>query len=265
MPPKDKKVWTFGCKEQLFLEKILREKQVLPTDMPSTVQAKFNEFKDFSPAVFRKNWALTKKRFENNLSSYRDPETYDESSNLSMPEIDGTESSSQQPPSKKFKLDDHSTEVEFVQPPALVNVYTDPDSKQKKCGVSVLLFAGIKEINFDIVKENNHQVFKINYSWPTMMFDTEKMFTSNGEMLWPKLHPMVTGMETALMGVRRNIDEAPQGSISVTLPVEVNTNPESWIKKSNKSKDGAMVFFIIFECLENEYAVSSKSKTFKFD
>lgn len=67
MPPKKNpptKIWKSAGKEQLFLEKLLREQTVLPTDKPMEVQDMFPMFAGFKRDQFRKHWSLTKQKFE---------------------------------------------------------------------------------------------------------------------------------------------------------------------------------------------------------
>lgn len=85
-----------------------------------------------------------------------------------------------------------ATKVEYKQTPVITSVYSDPETKQMKCLVLVLLFSDIKNVEFDVVLGGgNEQLFKITYLWPKSSFEVSEMFKKEGvaEPFVNKIHP----------------------------------------------------------------------------
>lgn len=204
------------------------------------------------------------------VNAYRDT-VHDESSNATtIPEVDGREpvpSTSQagEPMKKKIKLDIPDN-VTYFNSPVSTAGFVDAESKLKKCAVSLQLLNGITEIELDIVEENDDQVLKVTYNWPSHLVNTKEMFRKeDGTLLLPSLHPMVLALENSLMSVRANVEDIPCGTINIKLPVKVKTDVNGWDKMFNKMPNGAIMVFLSFIAEENDYTVTKLSKTLKFD
>lgn len=210
------------------------------------------------------------------VNNYREQHV-DETSNAStvISEVDGTDpqpSTSQMPPlgppRKKIKLDGipEKTDVSFSNPPILSAVFVDPQTKQKKCVISLQLLTGVKEIDLDIVTEEGEQVLKVTYNWPEYLLDAKKMFSRpGGQLMLPAFHPMVLALENSLMSVRSNLEDVPNGTITIKFPTRVKTDPNDWEKLFNKLPNGTVIVFLTFICEENDYTVSKSKKTLTFD
>lgn len=202
------------------------------------------------------------------VPEYRD-EQYDESSNVSgIPEVDGVHlaapSTSQGPPLKKVKLT-HAPTVTYDNSPVLTHIFVDPKTKERKLVVAFHMYSGVEEVKFNIEGEKDCQVLTLNYHWPKTMHSAKGMLTKpDGSLMLPEIHSMFVGLEEALMAHRANINDAPVGSISVHLPVAVKTDLKFIEKFHNKLTDGAIMFYMVFVCADNEYASAESEKTFRF-
>lgn len=203
------KMWTVNCKEQKYLEKLLRDNEIHVGMKPSEIQRKYPIFGGFTQAVFRKHWNKTKMKFDPTSEEhflffkfcviqwkyalllggvYGDGENDDD-----IVEIDGpgagpssSAGASTGPPKKIVRLNEGDNEhnaqqVVFKQPPVITSVFADPDTKQMKCLVIVLFFSNVKNIDFDIVPSERGQLFKISYEWPRIAYVVEEMFTRDGD------------------------------------------------------------------------------------
>lgn len=164
--------------------------------------------------------------------------------------------------------DNKPTNVEFKQPPVISSVYSDPETKQMKCLVVVLLFSDIKSVEFDVVTSgDDEQLLKITYLWPKSSFDVSEMFKKDGiaEPFVNKMHPKFLSTELALQAVRENFEEAPVGTIEVKLPVAVQVEPSTWKQYFNKKNNGNLLVFFEFLCHRNEYVIKKAEKSMSFE
>lgn len=83
------------------------------------------------------------------------------------------------------------------------------------------------------------------------------MFKSNCSN--SKHYPKKLAIENALESVRNNIEEAPEGIITVPLPAKINSDPSSWEKRFEKNNDGNIILH--FECIRREYNIKSSTKS----
>lgn len=146
-------------------------------------------------------------------------------------------------------------------------IYTDPDTKQMKCLVVVLLFSNIKNVDFDVLQGVQEQTLKITYQWPQSSFNVTEMFKKEGAALTfvDKMHPKFLATDMALQAVRENFEEAPLGTIEVKLPVAVQMEPSTWSKYFNKKKDGTLLVFFEFQCIRDDYIISKAEKSISFE
>lgn len=185
-----------------------------------------------------------------------------------IPELDGFSAQ----PEKMLKLSVSQTQskpVEFVRPPVIPCVYTDPDTKHDMCLVVLVFFNGVKNISFDLIQQNDgpEPTLKITYHWPSTMYDVGSMFKNDKDktMLFAKYHPKVLAVDNALKLYRENIEDAPVGHIQVKLPVEVQMDPKTWIKNYNKKSDGSVIVFFEFICIRRDYVITKTEKSLSFD
>lgn len=76
-----------------------------------------------------------------------------------------------EPKRKKNKLDLSNT-VTYSNSPVSTAVFVDATTKFKKC-VSFQLLTGIDEIEMDIAVENDDQVLKVFYEWPSHLVKSQ--------------------------------------------------------------------------------------------
>lgn len=72
-------------------------------------------------------------------------------------------------------------------------------------------------------------------------------------------------VEKALEQYRQNMADSPVAAIEITLPVEVNMDPKTWVKRCNKKKDGGAVVFIELECKRKGYVIAKDEKFLKIE
>ena len=117
-------------------------------------------------------------------------------------------------------------------------------------------------MNFDVNTNDCGHALQVTYSWPSYAYNCDEMFRKEGDYstFVNPLHPKFCAVEKALESVRNNFEEAPQGMIEVTLPVNVQLDPATWKKYFNKKTDGTLLVFFEFLCARNDYIIKKKRK-----
>lgn len=292
------RIWRTDGPETKQLEKLFREKQINYNSKPQTVQSRYQVFKDFSGPVFRKNFNLAKQKccarrklfcvlyifslWVNNLwfcsaDSSNDDEipslldviNAEERESERIAELDGCQAS----PEKKAKIDNEAArkvktlETELL--PILANVYTNPETDSDVCMVVVLLHGGVKGVNIDVVPsaDGPEQTLKIEYPWPKSMYDMSSMFydDENEDMLYEVSSPRVQCIKSALKDCREKVENAPVAKMQLKLPIEVDTNPQTWTKTYNKKADGGVILYLEFNAIRKSYAIAKDEKFVKIE
>ncbi len=184
-----------------------------------------------------------------------------------MEEIDGEKG----PPEKISKIGraESQQKFHFKQAPIIPCVYTDPDTKNEKCLVALVVYAGIKGLNVDVItKENSvEQTLIVTYDWPESMYEVKSMFKNDkdGTNIVDITHPKVLAIESALQQYRTNFEDSPIATVEIKLPVEVNCDPKTWTYNANKKTEGNTVIFTEMECLREDYIISKTEKYIKIE
>lgn len=89
------------------------------------------------------------------------------------------------------------------------------------------------------------------------------MFKKDGanETFISKMDPRYLSTAKALKSFRSNFEEAPVGSIEITLPTTVQKEPSTWKKSFNKKADGTLTVFLEFLCHREDYIISKSEKS----
>ena len=76
---------------------------------------------------------------------------------------------------------------------------------------------------------------------------------------------MILCYKKALTQSRKKIDGAPDGSIRVTLPIKVQTDPRTRAISGKNREDGAHVIVAIFTGFVTEYAIKQANEYVTFE
>ena len=72
------------------------------------------------------------------------------------------------------------------------------------------------------------QTLIVSYQWPELLYNVTGLFDKEikaGTMT--ETHPVVMALKLELEKTRSNISDIPRGSIQVSLPLPVQTNPQT--------------------------------------
>lgn len=201
------------------------------------------------------------------VHEYRDDE--DESSNMSMPEVDGFNMPGPSVPGPsvpgpsvpgtsvqkglKRKFEGDLTIYGHEKEPILKYRFLDPELKQEFLMVIVMLYTGVHNLSFDIQENVEQQSFIINYEWPDLIHNVDELFKIDGQPSVSHLHPQFIGAEAALREFREHIDEKPWGKLIIPLPCKVSTDSNHWVVTFNKKGDGTFAVFFKLPVLETQF------------
>lgn len=156
------------------------------------------------------------------------------------------------------KFDTNEEIHEFGRPPIICDVYKDPESKCDKCVVVLSLFSGASNVSFEL--SENCQTLKIKYDWAKEMYNAASIFIAVNPGI-PNYHPKYIMFENALEKIRSSIDSIPSGAITVTLPIPVQNDSSTWIKKLIPTENGeGKIVYLEFTGFQKKYAVKMEDR-----
>jgi hypothetical protein len=141
--------------------------------------------------------------------------------------------------------------------PILVGTYQDPDSLNDKVIVAVAMFGGSTNINYEVMSDG--KTLKLTFEWPGVMFNVADIFKGVIPTV-PSFHPKYLSLSKELQGARDHIDEAPQATITIDLPISVINESDKMIKRKIDGTDGTKVFILEFTGFAREYSVKKSDK-----
>lgn len=130
--------------------------------------------------------------------------------------------------------------VDHTNYPAIVELYKDPSTEIEVVFLCVCLPGGATNIKIDLNEDGTSVIIK--YKWPALKYKEEKMFKKDCTDAKDKLesyHPKVVAFKNGLEKIRTNIDVAPESSMSINLPIPVQTS--TWTKRGLKEENGTLV------------------------
>lgn len=178
-----------------------------------------------------------------------------------------------EPSFKRPKFDDEEEEhamadfdscVVHRNQPIQMSVYRDPSTQQEKVIIIAMLVGGVCDATFSLVGSGpGTRLARIDYQWPAIAIDIEKIFSHEIADNLPSCHPKIEALKKDLERTRDSIDEVPKGSIEFTLPISVQTVSTSISITGKKNKDGVMMLVIELMAFESKYAVKEKKIVFQ--
>lgn len=148
--------------------------------------------------------------------------------------------------------------------PMLCDIFKDPETQFEKVILAVCLPGGISNVTMEI--SDDGLTVEIKYNWPDCLFDMQDLFKK--QLSSKKIyihHPMVTCLKSSLENVRTRIDAAPEASAVITLPIKVQSTPESWVKWGIMRENGTQVIVATFTGYIKNYNKKISDSTVTFE
>lgn len=164
------------------------------------------------------------------------------------------------------------TEVEldnqfvFHNPPISMSVYRDPDTEIERVIIVAGLPFGAVDVSFSLVGNGpGTRAARIDFFWPSIAFDFEALFGKEIEKGMPKIHPKILALKQDLQHARDSIDDIPNGTIELNLPISVQTSEATISRKGKTQKDGSSVLIVELTAYENSYTTGYGKKKIVFE
>jgi hypothetical protein len=118
--------------------------------------------------------------------------------------------------------------------------------------------------NFHVQLNESGTTATITFDWGKTMYDLESMFDKErNQQALHSYHPKMAAFEKALKRARNAREDTPTGSISVDLPVSVQTDPNLFQFRGKRRNDGTVVVEVEFRCFSESY--NRKSTAVQFE
>ena len=134
-------------------------------------------------------------------------------------------------------------------------VYKDGESLNEMLFIVVTLPSGVQDVVFALLgtgPETN--LVEIGYTWPGVVYSVDALFASAlAKKTLTHTSPKIVALKAELENHRDHINSKPRGSILLTLPISVKTDPDSIIYKLAKGKNGEIVLMADLCTLKRAY------------
>ena len=140
--------------------------------------------------------------------------------------------------------------------PILMTVYKDPNTLGQKICVNVNLPSGATDIIFSLLVSGPvTSTATVTYEWPRIMHTVEGLFNSEIKRKTACLPPYIVALQSELENHRSNIQDTPRGSIELTLPIPVQTDPGTVSYKNGKTPNGIIVLIANLSAFHGSYTM----------
>lgn len=148
--------------------------------------------------------------------------------------------------------------------PYLCEIYKDPENQMDKVLVAVSMPGGAHNIKMELNNDGTAVIWK--YSWARIMYDMNDMFKK--EIIGGQItsyHPKVLCFKNGLERRRHRIDADPHATITITLPIKVQTGEGTWKKSGALRADGSQVVTADFFGFVKDYNKKIADENVVFD
>jgi len=148
--------------------------------------------------------------------------------------------------------------------PVIVTVFKDPISQNDRVLALVTLPSGAKDVQFNLSPDGRSAI--VDYEWPKALYTMDDLFRRWIDKKELQIyHPKIIAVQSELEKFRDTVDQAPRGSIHISLPIEVQTATSTWSKTGIKRTDGVMMLLVELMAHQKAYTVKQTDTALTFD
>ena len=153
------------------------------------------------------------------------------------------------------EIEDLDARIQNKNQPVLMAVYHDAVSLNEMLAIVVTLPSGVKDVVFALLGTGpKTNLVEIGYTWPGVVYNVDALFASALAAETITLtSPKIVALKAELENHRDHINSKPRGSIQLTLPISVKTDPDSIKYKLAKGKNGEIVLMADLCTLQRAY------------
>lgn len=142
--------------------------------------------------------------------------------------------------------------------------YTDHDKKCDMVIVAVPIISGARDINFSIAEDGLS--ITINYQWPSAIYNAKYLFNDEISNLEISVnHPKIHSMTSALLKAGITTNSSPKGKIKIYLPIKIQQEVGSWVKKAKTKEDGTKIVVLEFIGFQEKIIIKEADTRIVFD
>lgn len=162
--------------------------------------------------------------------------------------------------------EDYDYHIVYRNQPVQMSVYRDPATQNEKVVIIALLFGGVADAQFSLVGEGpGTRMARIEFLWPEVAVLHNEIFAQEiKEGEFPSCHPMLEALRKDLERNRKCVDERPNCSVDLTLPISVQTASSSIKIFGKVRKDGTRFLIVQLMAYQSAYTVKEKDKIVVF-
>lgn len=129
--------------------------------------------------------------------------------------------------------------------PFVCETYKDPSSRMDVVLVMVNLPGGAQNVQIEL--NNDGTILTMTYNWAKAWYNATNLFSKFVTAKELTMHhPKVLAVENALEKCRLRMDSAPESTMTIKLPIKVQTAPETWKKNGIARDDGMQIVMVEF-------------------
>lgn len=156
-------------------------------------------------------------------------------------------------------ISDHKKIVTDI--PHMTWVYTDHDKKCDIVCVAIAAISGSTDISFGI-SEDGMTVF-VYYTWPTPLFSPKELFKKKLVGNVTMDHPEIYSFASRLTELEWSEKSKPKGVITVSLPVKVQREVDTWTREGIKC-DNTNIILLKFKAFQKKLAIEDADTSITF-
>lgn len=274
----DGKIWKENPPgaEQKELNRLFENNLISADELPNNVRMQHKIFMDFPARVFGAHFRKTKAKYgckffyelfvclfyyvQNNIFFYLvllEDET--------IPELGESSNVSTEKRVRSNAIIEIDEDLNFksMSYPYRCWSFTDHEQQCDLIFVCVPLVSGCRDVDFSI-SEDGLKV-KINYGWPTAVFNPKELFSDDIKRNVNTDHPKIHYLSSNLLADGITTKSNPTGHFIVNLPMRVQREGGTWKKTAIKKEDGTRIALIELKGFQPEKIIEDEDTSFRFD
>lgn len=156
------------------------------------------------------------------------------------------------------------SELGFNKYPYLVESYKDTVTHVDMVFLAVSIPGGATNVRLDLNASGTAAI--VSYKWPSCFITMEDLFRKSLAQKHMTIHhPKVIAARNGLEKVSIRRDVEPDASITIPLPIPVQTDDATWSHRGEKRQDGTMFLLADFKGHLNDFNRSAPNHLIEFE
>ena len=142
----------------------------------------------------------------------------------------------------------------------MMPVYWDPTLMNNRVAVMVVLPGAAANVQFSLVGNGvGSSSARVTFDWPHTAYNVHQFFKKDIDAgIMSKVDPLIVALEKELQNHRDSHELAPKCLMELTLPIPVQTAPNTITKWGRTKENGTQILIVKLTAYQSLYTVKNR-------